>query len=227
MVGSLEPRRNGTPLLSAEAGSPRSTLRPHCGVEASGAVARVASVSGGVSHSRGGDADDWEPAFVGLPVASGDRLYAARGACLELWTSGCDIRLSSGSGLEAIGLAEGARRFYVWGGSAAFLVRELRPRESFGVDTAAALVTFERAGQYRIDVGSGGETCVSVGRGSAWVSGAGVAVALESGDFVRLGRIEGGSRDAEAAGPPEATEPGEKALPSRDQVLPFPLRPGH
>lgn len=226
MVGSLEPGRSGTALLSMEVATPRSGTRLPGGGEARGAVARVASISGGVSHSRGGDADDWKPAFAGLSVATGDRLYAARGACLELRTAGCDIRLSSGSGLEAIGLADGASRFYVWGGSAAFLVRELRPSEFLGVDTATALVTFERAGQYRIDVDSGGETCVSVGRGSAWVTGAGVAVPLGSGDFVRIGTTGSGSRDAAALRPSDSTKPGEGALRSRDQVLPFPLRPG-
>ncbi len=228
MDGSLEPGRIGTAHLSTEARAPRRGARPCGGDGAEGAVVSVASVSGGVSHSRGGDADDWKPASAGLSVSTGDRLYAARGARLELRTAGCDIRLSSGAGLEAIGLADGARRFYVWGGSAAFLVRELRPSEFFGVDTASALVTFERAGQYRIDVDSGGETRVSVDHGSARVTGAGGAVPLGSGDVVRIGGIHGRAHDAPCSWHSESTAPGGEAPWSRerDQVLPFHPHPG-
>jgi hypothetical protein len=183
----------------------------------------VAGISGGASYGRGGDADGWRPASVGLPVATGDRLYAARGGSLELDSAGFAIHLASATGLEALELTDDVKRFYVWGGSASFLVRQLTPGESFGVDSPNATVRFERAGEYRIDVGREGDTCVVVDRGNSWVSAAGVSVPLGPGDLARIDGIRapasGGPpaafRHARACGPPARTDR------ARDQVLPF------
>jgi hypothetical protein len=131
---------------------------------------KVAYVSGGVSYDRGGDADEWRPAAAGIPLAAGDRLYAARGASLGLGGAGFEIHLASATGLEAIDLTADVKRFYVWGRSASFLVRRLHPRESFRVDTPNAGVTFERPGEYRIDIDGRGSTNVVVDRGAASVS---------------------------------------------------------
>lgn len=122
------------------------------------AVVSLACVLGGVSRGRAGDADGWQPARAGLPVVTGDRLYAARGARAELHASAFDIQLTSATGLEALELTEGVRRFYVWGGSASFLVRRLEPGERFEVESPGATVKFERAGDYRIDVGGDSRT---------------------------------------------------------------------
>lgn len=116
-------------------------------------VVNLACVLGGVSRGRAGDADGWQPARAGLRVVTGDRLYAARGARAELHAPAFDIHLTSATGLEALELTDGVRRFYVWGGSASFLVRRLEPGERFEVESPGATVRFERAGDYRIDVG--------------------------------------------------------------------------
>ncbi len=155
MDGMLERGPTRAASVSAGAGAPLESAGPRKGDEALRAGVSVAGISGGVSYGRGGDADGWRPASVGLPVATGDRLYAARGGCLELDSAGFAIHLASATGLEALELTDDVKRFYVWGGSASFLVRQLRPGESFGVDSPRASVTFERAGHYRIDVGNG------------------------------------------------------------------------
>lgn len=163
---------------------PRTTLaplekaRPREGDEAGRAGVSVAGISGGVSYGRGGDAEGWRPASVGLPVATGDRLYAARGGRLELDSAGFAIHLASATGLEALELTDDVQRFYVWGGSASFLVRQLTPGQSFGVDSPNARVTLERAGDYRIDVGREGDTWIVVDRVPSGDSAAGVPVPL-------------------------------------------------
>jgi hypothetical protein len=156
-------------------------------------------------------------------VATSDRLYAARGASLDLRTAGFEIHLASGAGLEAISLTEEVKRFYVWGGSAWFLVRELQPNESFGVDTPTAAVTFERAGKYRIDVDREGRTRFVVDRGSAWVWAAGVSVPLGSGDVVNIEGIPCPTLEVPASPPLDSGESEVAALPCRvrDQVLHF------
>jgi hypothetical protein len=162
-------------------------------------------------------------------MATGDRLYAARGACLDLRTAGFEIHLASGAGLEAIELSNDVKRFYVWGGSAWLLVRELQPSESIGVDTPNAAVTFERAGNYRIDVDREGSTRVVVDRGSALVSAAGVSVPAGSGDVVKIDGIRCPAHDIPALLSLGSRESGAGTLPSRarDQVLLFRPRQSH
>ncbi len=165
MDGMLERCGARTAPVSTGTSGPLGKARPRAGDEAGRTGVSVAVVSGGVSYGRGGDADGWRPASVGLPVAAGDRVYAARGGCLELDSAGFAIHIASATGLEALELTDDVKRFYVWGGSASFLVRQLTPGESFGVDSPSARVTFERAGDYRIEVGRGGDTWVAVDRG--------------------------------------------------------------
>ncbi|MBK6404414.1 MAG: hypothetical protein IPF66_04905 [Holophagales bacterium] len=209
--------------------APRGETRPRPGVGTGRVVLRVAGVSGGASYDRGGDPDGWRPASLGLSVATGDRLYAGRGARLELRSAGLEIHLEAGAGLEAIDLTHEVKRFYVWGGEASFLVGRLLPEESFGVDTPNASLTVERAGEYRIEVGRADDTRVVVGEGSAWVSAAGVAMPLGAGDVVRVAGIRCPVHDAPTGPSPESGELQDARLPhqTRDRVLLFRPRQCH
>ena len=229
MAGALDRGQAHDAPFGTVAIAPLGKTRSREGDEAGRAALSVARVSGGVSFGCGADAEGWRPASVGLPVATGDRLYAARGGCLDLCTAGFEIHLASGAGLEAIELSDDVKRFYVWGGTARLLVRELQPSESFGVATPNAAVTFERAGKYRIDVDREGSTRVVVGRGSAWVSAAGVAVPLGSGDVVKIDGIQCPVHDIPALPSLDSSGSGAGTLPSRarDQVLLFRPRQSH
>ncbi|MFN7987342.1 MAG: hypothetical protein U0529_07720 [Thermoanaerobaculia bacterium] len=130
-------------------------------------IAAVARTSGGVSFGRGGDPDDWRPASVGLPLAAGDRLYTSRGGHAELRAEAFEIHLASATGLEAIDVSDEAKRFYVWGGSASFLLRQLRPGETFTFETPNATERFDRAGEYRIDADGNEEKLAVAHCGSA------------------------------------------------------------
>ncbi len=209
--------------------APMGRARRHEDDETHPKAVRVARVSGGASYGRSGDPEGWRAASVDLPVETGDRVYAARGACLDLRTAAFEIHVASGAGLEVIDLTDAARRFYVWGGSAFFLVRELRPSESFAVDTPTAAVTFERAGIYRIDVDREGNTRIAVDRGSAWVSAAGVAVPLGPGDGLRIDGVQCPVHDTPSLRPLDPAEPEVEMLPrrARDRVLLFQPRQSH
>ena len=209
--------------------APRGETRPRPGVGTGRVVLRVAGVSGGASYDRGGDPDGWRPASLGLSVATGDRLYAGRGARLGLHSAGLEIHLEAGAGLEAVELTHEVKRFYVWGGEASFLVGRLLPEESFGVDTPNASLTVERAGEYRIEVGRADDTRVVVGEGSAWVSAAGVAMPLGAGDVVRVDGIRCPVHDAPTGPSPESRELNDARVPhqTRDRVLLFRPRQCH
>lgn len=209
--------------------APQGGTLPREGDEAGRVVLSVAGVSGGASYDRGGDPDGWRPASVGQSVATGDRLYAGRGAQLELRSAGLEIHLAPGAGLEAVDLTHEVKRFYVWGGSASFLVGRLLPEESFGVVTPNASLTVERAGEYRVEVGRREDTRVVVGEGSAWVSAAGVAMPLGAGDVVRVAGIQCPVHETLTGPSPESREFQVAQLPSRtrDRVLLFRPRQCH
>ena len=210
--------------LGTVARAPIGRARSHAGEGGCRAAVCVAVVSGGASQGRDGAPDAWRPAFAGAPVASGDRLYTARGARLEDRTAGLEVRLSSATGLEAIDLSGAVLRFRVWRGSAAFLVRRARAGESFEVGTPNAAVRFERAAECRIDVDGEG-TRVVVGHGSAWVSAAGVSARFGSGSLVR---VEGDQPPACDSRPVRRRGSGLRegeagAAPLRNQVILFAL----
>src|SRR5512143_882319 len=125
-------------------------------------VVRVAYFSGQVSYSRGDDPDGWQPASLNYPMTLGDRLYTARGARLELQTESGAIYLAPETDLAVLNLTYDVTQFSLGMGSASFRIRHVGSGESFEVDTPNAAVTFERSGDYRIDVDRDGNTRVIV-----------------------------------------------------------------
>ncbi len=153
-------------------------------------VVRVAYFSGEVSYSRGDNPDDWQPASLNFPMTLGDRLYTARGSRLELQTEGGAIYLAPETDLAALNLTYEVKQFSLGMGSASFRIRQIDSGESFEVDTPNAAVTFDRAGEYRIDVDRDGNTRVIVKRGHAYVAAAGGEVPLEAGRVMAIDGID-------------------------------------
>jgi hypothetical protein len=153
-------------------------------------VARVAYFSGGVSYSRGDDPDNWQPASLNFPMTLGDRLYTARSSRLELQTEGCVIYLAPETDLAALNLTYDVKQFSLGIGTASFRIRRLDSGESFEVDTPNSAVTFDRPGEYRIDVDRDGNTRVIVKRGHAYVAAAGGEVPLQAGQLMAIDGID-------------------------------------
>jgi FecR protein len=149
-------------------------------------VARLAYVSGDVSFARGDDPDDWQPANANIPMTLGDRTWTAGGR-LELQVHGGNlIRLAQSTDLAALNLTEDTKQFSLSAGVASFRIRRLGDEEVFEVDTPNAAITFERTGDYRIDVRPDGDTRVQVRRGRAIVASGGGQVPLGSGDAMLI-----------------------------------------
>jgi hypothetical protein len=149
-------------------------------------VARVAYISGDVSFARGDDPDNWQPADANLPMTLGDRAWTSGGR-LELQVHGGNIiRLAQSTDLAALNLTEDTKQFSLSAGVASFRIRRLGDDEVFEVDTPNAAVTFERTGDYRIDVRPDGDTRVQVRRGRAWVASGGGQVPLGAGDAMLI-----------------------------------------
>ncbi|MEX1245167.1 MAG: DUF6600 domain-containing protein, partial [Thermoanaerobaculia bacterium] len=149
-------------------------------------VARVGEVWGDVSFARGDAPDDWQPAGRNIPMTLGDRTWTAGGR-LELQVHGGSIvRLGPGTDFAALNLTEDTKQFSLSSGSGFFKIRRLDSYEVFEVDTPNAAITFERPGDYRVDVGRDGDTRVQVRRGRAIIAAGGGQVGLDAGEAMTV-----------------------------------------
>jgi hypothetical protein len=154
-------------------------------------VARVSYLDGEVSYARGDDPDNWQPADRNVPMTIGDRVYTGGSSRVELELHGGDvIRLAPGSDLTALNLTEDTRQFALKSGIAFFRVPNLESNEVFEVDSPNAAVTFERSGEYRIDVDADGNTRVSVHQGNAIIAAGGGQVAVGADAGIRVDGID-------------------------------------
>lgn len=154
-------------------------------------VARISYTTGDTSFNRGDDPDDWQDIDVNVPMATGDRVYAGDDGRLELQvTGGNALRLDARTDLTALDLSDDTKQFSLAVGTASFQVRRLADDENFEVDTPNAAVTFERAGEYRIDVDDDGNTSVGVLRGRATVAAAGGEISLDAGEQMDIQGVD-------------------------------------
>src|SRR5512141_2589989 len=125
-------------------------------------VARISFLSGDVSFSRGDDPDDWQPADRNVPMTLGDRIYTGSRSRIELQVHGGDfVRLGARTDFAALNLTEDTRQFSLRSGVASIRIRSLSDYEIFEIDTPNSAVTFERPGDYRVDVDEDGFTRVA------------------------------------------------------------------
>lgn len=186
------PKRSLVALLATLALSPASFARAQSPEDddMQQTVARVAYFTGEVSYNRGDDPDNWQPASLNFPMTLGDRLYTGRAARLELQTEGGTLYLAPQTELAALNLTYEVKQFSLGIGSASFRIRRIDSGETFEVDTPNAAVTFDRPGEYRIDVDRDGNTRVLVGRGHVYVAAAGGEVPVEAGRLMVIDGID-------------------------------------
>jgi hypothetical protein len=167
-------------------------------------TARVSFLDGRVSYARGDDPDDWQPADFNAPLTIGDRLYTDERSRAELQVhGGFYVRLGDRADLEILNLTYDAKQFSVRSGSAAFALRRLGDDETFEVDTPNAAVTFERRGDYRVDVDGEGNTRVLVRRGRALVTAGGGQVPVNAGDEMDVEGLDSPRYDVVALAEPD------------------------
>lgn len=144
-------------------------------------VARLASTSGAISFSPGGE-DVWVQAAVNRPLTSGDRVWADAHSRAELQLGDTAIRLGANTSLTLLNLDDRATQLRLAQGRLNLRVRHLDRDEGFEVDTPNLALTIRRPGNYRIEVDpDGGATRVAVRDGQAEVAGDGNAFAMEPG----------------------------------------------
>ena len=154
-------------------------------------VARISYLSGEVSFSRGDDPDDWQLADRNVPMTIGDRIYTGSRSRIELQIHGGDfVRLGAHTDFAALNLTEDTKQFSLTSGVASFRIRRLSDYEIFEIDTPNSAVTFDRAGDYRVDVDERGFTRVAVRSGSATVAAGGGQISLTAGEGMEIEGID-------------------------------------
>ena len=117
-------------------------------------VARISYLSGNVSFARGDDPDNWQAADQNVPMSA--RRSHLHGREEPRRASSPRRRRRSALGartdLSALNLTDDTKQFAVKSGIASFHVRELDDNDVFEVDTPNAAITFEQAGDYRVEV---------------------------------------------------------------------------
>ena len=168
-------------------------------------VARVSFLSGDVSFSRGDDPDYWQAADRNVPMTWGDRIYTGNRSRVELQIRGGNfVRLGSRTDLAALDLTEDTKQFSLRSGVASIRIRRLSDYELFEVDTPNSAVTFDRAGDYRIDVDEDGFTRVSVRAGSTTVAAGGGEIQLNAGEEMAIDGLDNPRYDIVDLGPADS-----------------------
>jgi len=138
-------------------------------------VGRVSFLSGSVSF-RPGDVDDWDEATINYPLHNGDHLWTDADARAEITVGSSALRLAPQTAFGLLALDDRTVQVRLAQGSLDVRVRDLGDDESLEIDTPGGAVSLLRAGTYRVDVDSSGDTTsVTVRRGDAEVTAAGSA----------------------------------------------------
>ncbi len=185
------PQQAPPPVVRAQAPPPYSPA-PAAEPEIQQTVARISLIAGNdVSFSRGDDPENWQPADLNVPMTLGDRVWTGDDGRLELQAHGGSVvRLAARTDLQALNLTGSMKQFSLSLGTASFQVRRLADDEVFEVDTPNAAVTFERPGDYRVDVDNDGNSRVQVRRGRAIAAAGGGQVPLSAGDEMDIDGTE-------------------------------------
>jgi hypothetical protein len=167
-------------------------------------VVRLNYAEGDVSRQPAG-LDDWAPASVNLPMATGDSLWVAPGGKAELHAGTTDVRLAQGTGLEVLRLDDRALQLGLPQGTMELRIVPGRDLDSVEVDTPAGAVLLNQPGSYRVDADPGGSADqVTVRSGQAQVTTAGVTVPVSAGTTLALAGGDQPSYDVGEARVPDA-----------------------
>lgn len=154
-------------------------------------VARISYLSGNVSYARGDDSDNWQAADQNVPMSVGDRIYADAKSRVELETDGGDvIRVGAHSELSALNLTGDTKQFAVRSGIVSFHIGNIDDNEVFEVDTPNSAITFQQAGDYRVEVDDSGNSRVIVQRGNVLLAAGGGQIGAHRGEEIRVDGID-------------------------------------
>jgi hypothetical protein len=153
---------------------------------------RLSYIDGQASFWRSG-AEDWTPARVNMPLATGDRLYTAQSAGVEVQVGArAFVRAADRTEIGFVEIASGFLQIELKDGTAALDLRGMPPNYRVELDTPNAVFTIEHPGYYRVDA-DGNETHFITrrsGRATVSVEGAPPRLILASEEIVVRGTTD-------------------------------------
>lgn len=151
-----------------------------------GRVARLQYMSGEVSLQPGG-VNDWVPGVINRPLTTADRVWADKNSRAELQLGNSAIRVSSDTSMTLTNVSDGTVQVELDQGTLNLWVRHLYRGEIYEIDTPNMAFTVMKAGEYRFDVDSNGDTTlVTVWRGEGEATGQGRAVRVKHDHTARF-----------------------------------------
>jgi hypothetical protein len=170
--------RIGLALLIMLAGVSRGVLgqsvpTPPDESDPPGRAARLSVVQGSVSF-RPAAGDTWALADQNRALTTGDRLWVDSVGRLELEIGDAAVRASNETELDIVRLDDNDMQFRLPQGSAFVHLGSFNSNQNYELDAPNAAITFEAAGEYRVDVSADGQTAtVTAWSGQAAVTAGG------------------------------------------------------
>jgi hypothetical protein len=144
-------------------------------------AARLAFMAGTVSFQPAGTGD-WVAPDINRPLTTGDQLWCDSDGRAELQLDGSALRVSAGTDLSFINLADDVTQVQLSSGTLILRVRRLNDQETYEIDTPNLAFSVLRPGLYRLSVDpSGNSTAVIIRSGQGEVTGGGMAWPVYAG----------------------------------------------
>jgi len=146
----------------------------------------LAQISGTVSFHTP-DTDQWSPAAMNYPVASGDAFWTEPNGSAQVVISDSRIALAGGTELDVATLDPNGLQATVPQGEIYLRLRDLAANETWSVQTPRGMVTFSGTGRYDVAAGdTQNPTTVTVLDGAAQVSGPGLSLQVGPGQTATI-----------------------------------------
>jgi hypothetical protein len=146
----------------------------------------LSQVNGTVSYHTQ-DQDQWSPAAMNYPVASGDAFWTEPNAAARVAISSSFIALAGGTELDVGTLDFNGLQATVPQGEIYLHLQDLAQNETWSVQTPRGLVTLSGAGRYGVAAGDTQDpTTVTVLEGSAQVTGPGLSLQVAQGQTATM-----------------------------------------
>ena len=132
------------------------------------------------------DTGEWVPASVNMPLVEGDELWVPEGSRAALQTTSGDyVRLDEGTALQILRMDLDSYQFHLAEGRA-YVLNRAPKRSVLQIDTPDASIRAFGNATFRIDI-PGGETDVSVSRGSVQAENGDGTTTVRAGDMLAVG----------------------------------------
>ncbi|HUE53425.1 MAG TPA: DUF6600 domain-containing protein [Terriglobales bacterium] len=164
--------------MNQDEANPTEPSRPE--QDPPGRVARLQFQSGSVSLQPQGTGD-WVEGSLNRPLTNSDNIWADKDSKAELNVGTGLLRISNETSLTLTNIGDNNVQVELHQGTLNLHVRRLHEGETYEVDTPNLAFAVQKPGDYRFDVGPGGDgTVINVWKGEGEATGEGPAVPLHA-----------------------------------------------